>query len=82
MGSSESIFNPWKKSLELLQKSQRAVQRNNLDFALIYYEEFKPFYAQLSREQQGCLRSSLEDLQYCLAMLQLAHLRERLKHVR
>ncbi|HIH58881.1 MAG TPA: hypothetical protein HA360_03050 [Nanoarchaeota archaeon] len=74
-----SNLDPFEHCIELVQKSQKALEKGNLDYALIYSEELKVFYTQLSREQKERIGSSVLEVQQALEMLQLAIVRKRLQ---
>ena len=74
-----SDLDPFAYCIELVQKSWKALKKGNLNYALIYSEELKVFYTQLSREQKERIGSSVLEVQQALEMLQLARVRKRLQ---
>ncbi len=77
-----SQMDPMEKSMELIEKCQRALQKRNYDFAVIYSEELVPFYKRLGVRQQEDLREYVEDMHQKIQMLYLDKVHDRLKKAR
>ncbi|MDP3729059.1 MAG: hypothetical protein Q8R18_06450 [bacterium] len=74
-----SDLDSFEQCVELIQKSQKALEKGNVNFAMIYSEELKVIYPRLSLEQQNQLQNSFLEIQQSIEMLQLTKVREILK---
>ncbi len=78
--SNLSELDPWEETIHLLHKCQRALRRGKHDFALLYYEESKPFYTQLTPLQKEKLQVLRSEVEQDLEMLKLKQIRSYLKN--
>ncbi len=74
-----SELDPLKKSMELLDKCQKSLQKKNYDFAVLYSEELIPFYKKLAPDKQEMLYVYIQDVQQRIQMLHFDRVHERLK---
>jgi len=76
---SPESFDPWQKTLELMLKCQRSVDRGRVDLGEISYAALQPFYSRLSLQQRAHVYPYLVDLREELIRLRLNRIRKNLK---
>ena len=70
---------PWKKTVDLVKKCQQCMRRSDLELGEIYYEELKPLFSKLSREEKNTIYPLLVELQNQFVMLRFKKMKEHLK---
>ena len=74
-----AFVDSWKRTQDLLENCQRCIKRQDLDRGEIYYEELKPLFSKLSREEKHQVYPLLVELQNQLVMLRFKKVKQSLK---
>lgn len=74
-----AFVDSWKRTQELLENCQRCIKRQDLDRGEIYYEELKPLFSKLTREEKHQVYPLLVELQNQLVMLRFKKVKQSLK---